>query len=79
MKRSLKLALRLLAIPVLTINYGYIWALLYIMVYGLYALSLVIYKSVTFNDCRSAADSLKQEIVEARIGLVKKGFNFAVQ
>lgn len=53
---------------------GY-WALLYPIVIGLGAFGKVIYLSLTFNDCSDAANSLKKEIVEARLDLTKKGFN----
>lgn len=79
MKRSLKAGLKLSPIPVLGLYYGLEWALLYIFVYSLFALSKVLYYCLTFNDCQLAADSLKREILEARTDLARKGFNFATQ
>lgn len=79
MRRSLRLALILSPVLTATLTFRLEYGLLYIVLLGLLALSKVIYYSLTFNDCKSASESLKKEIVEARTGLAKKGFNFATQ
>lgn len=55
------------------------YSFLYIVLVGLFALSKVLYYSLTFNNCTKAAEELKKEIKEARIDLTKKGFNFVIQ
>ena len=43
---------------------------------GIYALSSVIYKVVTFEDCNDAAVELSEEIEGAKKKLKEKGFTF---
>nr|CAH7725304.1 unnamed protein product [Callosobruchus chinensis] len=44
--------------------------------FGLYALSVVLYRVYTFNDCEQAAVELAEEIQEAKENLAKLGFKF---
>lgn len=53
-----------------------LWGLFYIMFLGLSGLGKVVYAALNFNDCESDAESLKKEIVEAKVDLAKKGFKF---
>ena len=41
-----------------------------------YSLISVGYQLMTFNDCKEAADEIKQEIQMARRDLASKGFKF---
>ena len=41
-----------------------------------YSLISVGYQLMTFNDCKEAADEIKQEIQTARRDLASKGFKF---
>ncbi|XP_070498203.1 dolichol-phosphate mannosyltransferase subunit 3 [Chironomus tepperi] len=43
---------------------------------GIYAVTTVLYRTLTFNDCKEAADELQKEIVEAKKDLAKKGMKF---
>lgn len=72
MKRSARFCIILAPIAFTSIL-GLTWGLAYIILFGLLALSKVLYLSITFNDCRSAAKSLKEEIMEARSDLSSKG------
>ncbi|KAI4455012.1 dolichol-phosphate mannosyltransferase subunit 3 [Holotrichia oblita] len=47
-----------------------------ILLFGMYAASVVFYRVFTFNDCEEAAKELHKEIREAREDLRIKGFNF---
>lgn len=42
----------------------------------IYAVTTVLYRTLTFNDCKEAADELKREIKEARADLRTKGMKF---
>ncbi|XP_071815564.1 dolichol-phosphate mannosyltransferase subunit 3-like [Apostichopus japonicus] len=48
-----------------------------LVVFGSYSLATIGYRVATFNDCDEAAESLKQEIKEAREDLTRKGFKFS--
>lgn len=41
-----------------------------------YAITTVIYRTLTFNECKEAADELMKEIQEAKSDLKSKGFEF---
>ncbi|KAI4455025.1 dolichol-phosphate mannosyltransferase subunit 3 [Holotrichia oblita] len=47
-----------------------------ILLFGMYAASVVFYRVFTFNDCEEAAKELHKEIREAREDLRIKGFKF---
>lgn len=47
-----------------------------IFVMGMYALSSVLYKVATFEDCKAAAVELNKEIEDAKKKLAAKGFKF---
>ncbi|XP_015172624.1 PREDICTED: dolichol-phosphate mannosyltransferase subunit 3 [Polistes dominula] len=47
--------------------------LITLLVFGLYATSVVLYRTFTFNDCDKEAAELKREIEEAKKDLQKKG------
>lgn len=74
MRRSVRLAVILFPAIILGASWGSLWALYYIILLGVLSLTKVIYYSLTFNNCELASESLKKEIIEARIGLAKKGF-----
>ncbi|CAG9815195.1 unnamed protein product [Phaedon cochleariae] len=48
--------------------------IIFIILFGLYAATIVLYRVYTFNDCEEAAVELQKEIVEAKEQLVKLGF-----
>lgn len=47
-----------------------------IVLFGLGCLALLVYRTVTFNDCPEAAEELRKQIKEARVDLAAKGFKF---
>lgn len=47
--------------------------LISLLIFGLYAASVVLYRTFTFNDCNKEADELKKEIEEAKKDLRIKG------
>lgn len=47
-----------------------------VIMFGLYALTVVLYRVFTFNDCEYAAKELQQQIVLAKEDLKLKGFVF---
>lgn len=49
---------------------------LLVVVFGLYAASVVLWRVYKFNNCEEAARELQQEIVLAKEDLKKKGFSF---
>ncbi|CAO1430337.1 unnamed protein product [Diamesa serratosioi] len=51
--------------------------LILIVLLGIYAVTTVLYRTLTFNNCDEAAKELKKEIVEARTHLKAKGFVFS--
>ncbi|KAH8358710.1 hypothetical protein KR093_001879 [Drosophila rubida] len=50
--------------------------LLLIVLFGIYSVVTVLYRTFTFNDCPEAAKELQAEILEARKDLIAKGFKF---
>lgn len=76
MRRALRFAIIVAPVFILFILHSALASLAYIAVVGLYALSQVLYLSMTFNDCKKASVELKEEIIEARKDLLSKGFNF---
>ena len=46
---------------------------LLVVLFGLYALTLLVYRVATFNDCDKAAEELREEIEAAKRDLRKKG------
>nr|XP_016936623.1 dolichol-phosphate mannosyltransferase subunit 3 [Drosophila suzukii] len=50
--------------------------LLLLVIFGLYSVWTVLYRTLTFNDCPEAAKELQDEILEARKDLIAKGFRF---
>ncbi|EFA04846.1 dolichol-phosphate mannosyltransferase subunit 3 [Tribolium castaneum] len=49
---------------------------IFVGLFGIYAIIVVLYRVFTFNDCEKAAAELQEEIVEARADLAKLGFRF---
>ncbi|XP_044260935.1 dolichol-phosphate mannosyltransferase subunit 3 [Tribolium madens] len=49
---------------------------IFVGLFGIYAIIVVLYRVFTFNDCEKAAAELQEEIVEARADLAKLGFKF---
>ncbi|CRK95014.1 CLUMA_CG008500, isoform A [Clunio marinus] len=47
-----------------------------IIALGIYAVTTVLYRTLTFNDCKEAALELQTEIQEAKQDLKRKGFKF---
>lgn len=50
--------------------------LLLILIFGFVSLGIVIYRTLTFNDCPEAAEELKKQISEARRDLESRGMKF---
>ncbi|KAH8312149.1 hypothetical protein KR044_009601 [Drosophila immigrans] len=50
--------------------------LLMLVLFGVYSVFTVLYRTFTFNDCPEAAKELQAEILEARKDLIAKGFKF---
>ncbi|XP_034137570.1 dolichol-phosphate mannosyltransferase subunit 3 [Drosophila guanche] len=50
--------------------------LLLLVLFGVYSVWTVLYRTFTFNDCPEAAKELQSEILEARKDLIAKGFRF---
>lgn len=50
-----------------------IWGLIYVMFLGLSGLGRTLYYALNFNTCEEDAVTLKQEIVEAKKDLAKRG------
>ncbi|KAJ8928888.1 hypothetical protein NQ314_018459 [Rhamnusium bicolor] len=50
--------------------------IIFVILFGLYALTVVLYRVYNFNDCEEAAVELQKEIQEAREGLTRLGFKF---
>nr|XP_016936624.1 dolichol-phosphate mannosyltransferase subunit 3-like [Drosophila suzukii] len=50
--------------------------LLFLVIFGIYSVWTVLYRTLTFNDCPEAAKELQEEILEARKDLIAKGFRF---
>lgn len=42
----------------------------------IYAVSTVLYRVFTFNDCKEAAEEIQKQILEAKKDLKSKGFKF---
>ncbi|KAJ1524852.1 hypothetical protein ONE63_009719 [Megalurothrips usitatus] len=55
-----------LALPVILIG-----------LFGIYAVTVVLYRVFTFNNCEEAAEELNKQIAEARKDLASKGFTFS--
>ncbi|KAI5651657.1 dolichol-phosphate mannosyltransferase subunit 3 (DPM3) domain-containing protein [Phthorimaea operculella] len=47
--------------------------ILFVALFGLYAVTVVLYRVFTFNDCEEAAKELQKEIAEAKKDLQEKG------
>ncbi|KAL0130535.1 hypothetical protein PUN28_002280 [Cardiocondyla obscurior] len=47
--------------------------LVFLFLFGLYAVTIVLYRVFTFNTCKSAATELQQQIEEAKKDLQSKG------
>ncbi|XP_077295832.1 dolichyl-phosphate mannosyltransferase subunit 3 [Arctopsyche grandis] len=50
--------------------------IIFVILFGLYAVFVVLYRVFTFNDCEYAAKELQGQIVQAREDLKQKGFAF---
>lgn len=50
------------------------WIIVYPTALAALSLSKVIINALNFNDCQKAAESLKEEIIEAKIDLTKRKF-----
>ncbi|XP_049871967.1 dolichol-phosphate mannosyltransferase subunit 3 isoform X1 [Pectinophora gossypiella] len=50
--------------------------ILFVILFGLYAVTVVLYRVFTFNNCEEAAKELQEQIVEARKDLKEKGIKW---
>lgn len=75
MRRSLRLLIILS--PMLAGIFEPVWALIYVLFLALSGLGKVIYSALNFNNCEKEAEYLKEEIIEAKKDLTRKGFKFA--
>lgn len=57
-------------------NLTFLWPIGLVIAFGLWALSVIIYRVATFNDCPEAVEELQAQIKEAKEDLKKKGLKF---
>ncbi|KAG5891800.1 hypothetical protein JTB14_006191 [Gonioctena quinquepunctata] len=59
-------------------NYNFVFysPVIFVVIFGVYAASVVLYRVYTFNDCPEAANELQIEIQEAKKSLTQLGFKF---
>ncbi|CAG9566381.1 unnamed protein product [Danaus chrysippus] len=50
--------------------------IIFIILFGLYAVTVVLYRVLTFNDCKEAAEELQKEIIMAKKDLHDKGLRW---
>ncbi|KAL0820871.1 hypothetical protein ABMA28_005538 [Loxostege sticticalis] len=50
--------------------------IIFVLLFGLYAATVVLYRVFTFNNCEEAAKELQVEIAEARKDLLDKGLKW---
>lgn len=50
--------------------------IIFVLLFGLYAAAVVLYRVFTFNNCEEAANELKLEIAEAKKDLSDKGLKW---
>lgn len=50
--------------------------LIFVILFGLYAVSVILYRVFTFNNCEDAAKELQEEIKEAKRDLQEKGLRW---
>ncbi|KAH9638288.1 hypothetical protein HF086_003086 [Spodoptera exigua] len=49
---------------------------IFVLLFGLYAVTVILYRVFTFNNCEEAAKELQEEIKEARRDLQEKGLRW---
>lgn len=54
-------------------NFIIVSPILLVMLFGLYAVTVILYRVFTFNNCEEAAKELQEEIIEAKKDLLAKG------
>ncbi|XP_021194249.2 dolichol-phosphate mannosyltransferase subunit 3 [Helicoverpa armigera] len=50
--------------------------IIFVILFGLYAITVILYRVFTFNNCEEAAKELQEEIKEARRDLLDKGLKW---
>lgn len=50
--------------------------IIFVALFGLYAVIVVLYRVFTFNNCEEAAKELQEEIIEAKKDLTEKGLRW---
>ncbi|CAH2087287.1 unnamed protein product [Euphydryas editha] len=50
--------------------------IIFVVLFGLYAVTVVLYRTFTFNDCKDEAEKLMAEIEEAKKDLQDKGLRW---
>lgn len=50
--------------------------LVFVLLFGLYAVTVILYRVFTFNNCEEAAKELQEEIKEARLDLQERGLKW---
>lgn len=50
--------------------------ILFVILFGLYAATVVLYRVFTFNNCEEASKELQEEIIEAKKDLQAKGIKW---
>ncbi|CAH0548649.1 unnamed protein product [Brassicogethes aeneus] len=50
--------------------------IIFVAIFGLYAASVVIYRTLTFNNCEEASIELQEDIKAAKEDLTRLGFKF---
>ncbi|XP_047532436.1 dolichol-phosphate mannosyltransferase subunit 3 [Vanessa atalanta] len=57
-------------------NFILVSPIVFVILFGLYAVTVVLYRTFTFNNCEEAAIQLKAEILEAKKDLHDKGLRW---
>ena len=57
-------------------NATFLWPLGLVLLFGIYAVTVIVYRVATFNDCPEAAEELQRQIKEAKEDLKQKGLQF---
>ncbi|XP_047995999.1 dolichol-phosphate mannosyltransferase subunit 3 [Leguminivora glycinivorella] len=50
--------------------------IIFVILFGLYAVTVILYRVFTFNNCEEAAKELQEEIAEAKKDLASKGLSW---
>ena len=57
-------------------NATFLWPVGLVLLFGIYAVTVIVHRVATFNDCTEAAEELQKQIKEAKEDLRDKGLKF---